>query len=64
MRIEARNLIKIYGDRSVVNDISFYMDKGINIDIDNYRKLFIIYIIFYWHKINKKGEMEQFMDSC
>ena len=28
MRIEARNLIKIYGDRSVVNDISFYMDKG------------------------------------
>ncbi len=28
MRIEAKNLIKIYGDRSVVNDISFYMDKG------------------------------------
>ena len=28
MRIEANNLIKIYGDRSVVNDISFYMDKG------------------------------------
>ena len=28
MRIEAKNLVKIYGDRSVVNDISFYMDKG------------------------------------
>lgn len=28
MRIEAFNLVKIYGDRSVVNDISFYMDKG------------------------------------
>ncbi len=28
MRIEAENLVKIYGDRSVVNDISFYMDKG------------------------------------
>lgn len=28
MRIDANNLIKIYGDRSVVNDISFYMNKG------------------------------------
>ena len=28
MRIEAENLVKIYGDRSVVNDVSFYMDKG------------------------------------
>lgn len=28
MRIEAKNLIKIYGDRSVVNDISFEMNKG------------------------------------
>ena len=28
MRIEAQNLIKIYGDRSVVNDVSFYIDKG------------------------------------
>ncbi len=28
MRIEARNLIKVYGDRSVVNDISFDMNKG------------------------------------
>ena len=28
MRIEAKNLVKIYGDRSVVNDISFYVDKG------------------------------------
>ena len=28
MRIEAKNLIKIYGDRSVVNDVTFYMDKG------------------------------------
>ena len=28
MRITTKNLIKIYGDRSVVNDISFYMDKG------------------------------------
>ena len=28
MRIEAKNLIKIYGDRSVVNDVSFYVDKG------------------------------------
>ena len=28
MRIEAENLIKIYGDRSVVNDVSFYVDKG------------------------------------
>ncbi len=27
MRIEANNLIKIYGDRSVVNDVTFYMDK-------------------------------------
>ena len=29
MRIEAKNLIKIYGDRSVVNDISFYMIVGL-----------------------------------
>ena len=28
MRIEARNLVKIYGDRGVVNDVSFYVDKG------------------------------------
>ena len=28
MRIEAENLVKIYGDRSVVNDISFFMEKG------------------------------------
>ena len=28
MRIEAKNLIKIYGDRSVVNDVSFYVNKG------------------------------------
>ncbi len=28
MRIEAFNLVKIYGDRSVVNDVSFYVDKG------------------------------------
>ena len=28
MRIEAKNLVKIYGDRSVVNDVSFYVDKG------------------------------------
>ena len=28
MRIDANNLVKIYGDRSVVNDISFYMNKG------------------------------------
>ena len=28
MRIEAKNLVKIYGDRSVVNDISFDMNKG------------------------------------
>lgn len=28
MRIEAKNLIKIYGDRSVVNDVSFEMNKG------------------------------------
>lgn len=28
MRIETRNLIKIYGDRSVVNDISFDINKG------------------------------------
>ncbi len=28
MRIEAKNLVKIYGDRSVVNDISFEMNKG------------------------------------
>ncbi len=28
MRIEARNLVKVYGDRSVVNDISFDMNKG------------------------------------
>ncbi len=28
MRIEAKNLIKIYGDRSVVNDVSFNIDKG------------------------------------
>ena len=27
-RIEAQNLIKIYGDRSVVNDVSFEMNKG------------------------------------
>lgn len=28
MKIEAKNLIKIYGDRSVVNDVSFYIEKG------------------------------------
>ena len=28
MRIEARKLVKVYGDRSVVNDISFDMNKG------------------------------------
>ncbi len=28
MRIEAKNLVKIYGDRGVVNDVSFYVDKG------------------------------------
>ena len=28
MRIDTKNLVKIYGDRSVVNDISFYMEKG------------------------------------
>lgn len=28
MRIEARNLIKIYGDRSVVNDVTFDINKG------------------------------------
>lgn len=28
MRIEAKNLIKIYGDRSVVNDVSFEVNKG------------------------------------
>lgn len=28
MRIEAKNLVKIYGDRCVVNDVSFYVDKG------------------------------------
>ena len=28
MRITTKNLVKIYGDRNVVNDISFYMDKG------------------------------------
>ena len=28
MRIEANNLIKIYGDRSVVNDVSFNVNKG------------------------------------
>lgn len=28
MRIEAKNLVKIYGDRSVVNDVSFDVNKG------------------------------------
>ena len=28
MRIDAENLVKIYGDRSVVNDISFHVNKG------------------------------------
>lgn len=28
MRIEAKNLVKIYGDRCVVNDVSFNVDKG------------------------------------
>lgn len=28
MRIEAKNLVKIYGYRSVVNDVSFHIDKG------------------------------------
>ena len=28
MKIEAKNLVKIYGDRSVVNDVSFFMNKG------------------------------------
>lgn len=28
MKIEANNLIKIYGDRSVVNDVSFNINKG------------------------------------
>lgn len=28
MRIDAKNLIKIYGDRSVVNDVTFDINKG------------------------------------
>lgn len=28
MQIEAKNLIKIYGDRRVVNDVSFHINKG------------------------------------
>ncbi len=28
MKIESKNLVKIYGDRSVVNDVSFYINKG------------------------------------
>ena len=28
MKIEAKTLVKIYGDRSVVNDVSFEIDKG------------------------------------
>ncbi len=28
MRIEAKNLVKIYGDRRVVNDVSFEVNKG------------------------------------
>ena len=28
MRMEAKNLVKIYGYRSVVNDVSFHIDKG------------------------------------
>lgn len=28
MRIEAKNLVKIYGDRSVVNNVSFDVNKG------------------------------------
>lgn len=28
MQIEGQNLIKIYGDRRVVNDVSFYINKG------------------------------------
>ena len=28
MKIIAQNLIKIYGDRSVVNDVSFEVNKG------------------------------------
>ncbi len=28
MKIEALNLVKVYGDRSVVNDVSFYVNKG------------------------------------
>ena len=28
MRIDTKNLVKIYGDRSVVNDVSFYVNKG------------------------------------
>ena len=28
MKIVANNLVKIYGDRSVVNDVSFEVNKG------------------------------------
>ena len=28
MKIEAKNLVKIYGSRSVVNDVSFEVNKG------------------------------------
>ena len=28
MKIEAKNLVKIYGSRSVVNDVSFFVEKG------------------------------------
>ena len=49
MRIEAKNLIKIYGDRSVVNDVSFYIDKG-EVGIECYNSINHDYL-YSWKRV-------------
>ena len=59
MRIEAKNLIKIYGDRSVVNDVSFDINKGEVVCLlgpNGAGKTTTFYMVVGLVKPNKDGE--------